>query len=101
MIAVSAPKFQLGRVVATPGAISVLEDAGQSPWSLVARHAACDWGDLPEDDRQLNEDALQDGSRLMSSYTLNDGKTTLWVVTEAADDTNERSVTTILAPDEY
>ena len=101
MIVVKTPKFQLGQVVSTPDALAELQKNGQSPWSLIARHAALDFGDLSEEDRQLNLDALFDGSRIFSAYILKDGHTKLWVITEAEDDQGHREATTILTPDSY
>ena len=89
------PKFSLGLVVATPGALEALETAGQAPQELLARHAQCDWGDLVKDDIDANNHALEEGSRLFSAYNLNDG-TRIWLITEA-----DRSVTTLLLPREY
>ncbi|WP_404851334.1 plasmid related protein [Cupriavidus sp. D384] len=54
-----------------------------------------DWGELDDEDRAQNETSLITGKRLLSSYTLDTG-TKVWVITEA-----DRSVTTILLPDEY
>jgi hypothetical protein len=102
MIAVNKPLFRLGRVVATPGAIEALERARQTPWSLISRHVAGDWGDLSEADRQLNNEALKDGSRILSAYTLSDeAKTKIWCISEAEDDHGNRAATTLLLPDEY
>ncbi len=95
MIKVKSPRFQLGRVVATPGAIRVLHDAGVSAWSLLARHASGDWGDLGDNDRRANQDALVYGSRLLSAYELTTGDR-VWLLTEA-----NRSATTLLLPEEY
>ena len=78
-----------------------MERAGQTPWSLVGRHVVGDWGDLSEDDRRLNDQAVKDGSRILSAYILNDGKTKVWVLTEAEDDHGNRAATTLLLPDEY
>jgi hypothetical protein len=89
------PKFSLGQVVATPGALDALETAGQAPQELLARHLRCDWGDLVQEDIEANNRALEDGSRLFSAYNLNDG-TRLWLITEA-----DRSATTFLLPAEY
>ena len=86
------PRFPLGQLVATPAALASLVAAGVSPWSLLARHAQGDWGDLGEEDRQLNVLALIQGSRLLSAYTLPD-KTRVWVVTEA-----DRSATSLILP---
>ncbi len=84
----------LGRVVATPGALRTILNAGNSPFDYVARHASGDWGDLCEFDRRQNEIALRDGHRVFSSYDAPAGR--VWVITEA-----DRSVTTILLPEEY
>jgi hypothetical protein len=89
------PLFSLGQVVATPGALVALEKAGQGPLDLLSRHVHGDWGDLCEEDRRENQFSLERGFRLLSSYrTLTDVK--LYVITEA-----DRSVTTILLPEEY
>ena len=54
-----------------------------------------DWGDPDEDDRRANDLALQEGTRLLSAYEIRDGFK-VWVIPEA-----DRSVTTILLPDDY
>jgi hypothetical protein len=84
----------LGRVVATPGALKLLMDIGVHPFDYLARHATGDWGDLCAFDRRQNEIALQDGYRVLSSYPV--GRERVWVITEA-----DRSITTILLPEEY
>ena len=89
------PLFSLGQLVATPGALAALEKAGQGPLDFLSRHVYGDWGDLCEEDRRENQFSLERGFRLLSSYrTLADTK--LYVITEA-----DRSVTTILLPEEY
>jgi hypothetical protein len=96
----SRPKFILGQTVATPGALKAVHQAGQSVIQILTRHAACDWGDLGDEDKRLNAEALKDGSRLLSAYDLRSG-VRIWVITEAADDSGQRAATTILLPDEY
>lgn len=94
-------KFSLGQVVATPGALEPLEEAEQTPLELVYRHSHSDFGEeLREEDRQLNEQALVDGSRLLSAYRLKSG-VKLWIITEAADENGKRAATTLLLPEEY
>ena len=94
-------RFALGPIVATPGALEALEQSGQSPAEFLQRHACGDWGsDLCNEDKQLNNDALQDGSRLLSAYRLNSG-VKLWIITEAEDDGGHRAATTLLLPEEY
>ena len=94
------PKFSLGSVLATPGALAVLQDDGQSPNQFLDRHAQGDWGELSEGDRQLNDEALQDGSRIFSAYVTSSGQK-IWIITEAADEQGQRAATTILLPEEY
>ena len=84
----------LGRVMATPGALKLLMEAGGHPFDLLARHATGDWGELCAFDRRQNEVALRDGNRILSSYRVGGNK--VWIITEA-----DRSVTTILLPEEY
>ena len=84
----------LGRVVATPEALKLLSEAGENPFTYLARHATGDWGELCAFDRRQNQIALRDGYRVLSSYSV--GKESVWVITEA-----DRSVTTILLPEEY
>jgi hypothetical protein len=95
MIEIANPKFRLGKLVATPGALAALTEAGQSPMQFVSRHLQGDWGDCCEEDRQANEDALRNGDRLFSVYRTAKG-VKLWVITEA-----DRSSTCILLPEEY
>lgn len=89
------PLFRLGKVLITPGAIFALVEANQSAVALLERHAYGDWGDLAVEDWQANDQALQEGSRLFSAYTLTTG-CRLWIITEW-----DRSYTTLLLPMEY
>ena len=94
------PKFELGQIVATPGALEALKAAGQGPGEFLRRHTSGDWGDLCEEDRRLNDLAVRDGSRILSSYKTKGGAK-LWIITEAVDDDGRRSATTLLLADEY
>ena len=89
------PVFELGRTVATPGALDALKQADETPTALLDRHITGDWGDLEEDDKAANETALMDGSRVFSGYDLKTGEK-IWVITEW-----DRSSTTLLLPGEY
>ena len=100
MVDFARPKFSLGRTVATPAALRVIEPAGQSPTELLDRHVRGDWGDLFADDRALNDEAVRDGSRILSGYVTRAAEN-IWIITEAADDRGHRAATTILLPDEY
>ncbi|WP_080419380.1 hypothetical protein [Burkholderia ubonensis] len=89
------PRFKLGRILATPAALSVVANANVSIVHLLIRHVCGDWGDLSEPDREQNELAVEAGARILSSYVLADGQA-VWVVTEW-----DRSVTTLLLPGDY
>jgi len=89
------PLFNLGQLVATPGALAVLEKSGQSPMDFISRHVTGDWGELSEVDRKENLFSLENGFRLLSSYKTDAGDR-LWVITESS-----RSHTTLLLPEEY
>jgi hypothetical protein len=86
--------FELGRVVATPGALATLEKARIAPRDLLARHQSGDWGDLEAIDRRENARALLTGARIFSAYRTPAGK--IWVITEA-----DRSSTCVLRPEDY
>jgi hypothetical protein len=88
-------RVELGQMVATPGALEELEKANVSPLRLLGRHQSGDWGDISEADKQENELSLKEGFRLLSAYKL-DTSAKIWIITEA-----DRSVTTILLPEEY
>ena len=87
--------FALGNVVATPGALDLLDRSATNAVELLLRHQSGDWGNVPPDDAKENLRAILYGGRLLSSYTLNDNEK-LWIITEA-----DRSVTTLLLPQEY
>ena len=89
------PLFKLGQIVGTPGALEELQEAEQNPLELIFRHVTGDWGDLTEEDKQENEFSLQRELRIFSAYELVTGKK-IWVITE-----HDRSVTTILRPEDY
>lgn len=88
-----SPAFQLGQVVSTPGALDQLRQA--EIISSLRRHAACDWGDVCDEDRQTNNEALEHGLRLFSVYHSTNG-VKFWIITEA-----DRSSTCVLLPEEY
>jgi len=95
------PRFELGMIVSTPGALDAcpLDQITR----CLARHLTADWGCVCADDKEANNEALSNGERLLSAYPIDPAKpskgfgdNTLWIITEA-----DRSVTTVLLPDEY
>lgn len=95
IVPILQPKFPPGRIVATPGTLAAMEAQHCTPLSLLARHLAGDWGAVPVEDARLNDEALESGGRLLSSYAIGPD-TRIWIITEW-----DRSVTTLLLPSEY
>ena len=91
----SGIKFSPGSIVATPGALEAFRASGEDPLPFLQRHLAGDWGELDEHDVRENELSLEHGWRILSCYRLRNG-TRIWIITEA-----DRSVTTVLLPEEY
>lgn len=89
------PLFHMGRIVITPGAILALQTSGENGGEFLARHERGDWGIVCPGDQKRNDQALIEGDRLVSSYALKSGAE-MWIITEA-----DRSVTTMLLPEEY
>ena len=109
LIITNTARFALGQIVATPGALSLLQTMGFSAAALISRHVHGDWGDCCADDAATNEFAVTRRMRLMSVYRLVDpvklvdpprskrsDLPTVWIITEA-----DRSVTTLLLPEDY
>ena len=95
---VSGGKFSFGQLVFTRGVNDKIAD--DTPFAKfvtesLGRHANGDWGDLSQEDKDENELSLKEGFRLLSAYER-DALPKIWIITEA-----DRSVTTVLFPDEY
>ena len=92
----SMSKFELGQIVATPGALDAFKASGEEPFPYLQRHDSGDWGEeLDPSDRAENEFALRNRLRLLSEYRVKNG-TVIWIITEA-----DRSSTCVLTPSEY
>jgi len=95
--------FNTGQIVATRGVYDLAcenPEFAQFIQKSLNRHIKGDWGDVNDEDKQTNDQALKQGTRLLSAYNDDrfpqNGVATIWVITEA-----DRSATTILFPDEY
>ncbi len=92
--------FPTGQVGVTPGANDLLAQLNVHWIRLLARHMAGDWGNVGEEDKKANDLAIENGTRILSSYRFDHGNgqqdNRIWVITEA-----DRSATTILLPSEY
>jgi hypothetical protein len=92
--------FPLGQIVATQGVMATVPHARRI--ECLARHARGDWGVISDEDEGLNDEALEQGNRILSVYSISpiqpstNRKNRFWIITEA-----DRSVTTLLLPDEY
>lgn len=91
----AAVLFPLGQIVATPGALEALEHATINAADLIRRHQSGYWGNVPPEDAEENMRSVENGWRILSSYAISDDQN-LWIITEA-----DRSVTTLLLPEEY
>ena len=91
----SQSRFNLGRVVATRGALAALSESGETASAFVKRHHCSDWGDVCPEDAEANEEALQNGERVFSVYHTK-LKQKLYVISEA-----DRSSTCVLLAEEY
>jgi len=93
------PLFDLGKLAVTRGVHEVILQEGFSPLGILIRHQSGDWGEICQEDWALNNKSLnpdpEERGRLFSSYTT-PGGTRIWIITEW-----DRSVTTLLLPDEY
>jgi hypothetical protein len=87
--------FQLGAVVATPGALALLNQSNTNPADLLRRHQCGDWGDVPAEDFHANGAAVRYRDRILSSYDVGTHQR-IWIITEA-----DRSTTTLLLPEDY
>lgn len=91
--------FKLGMVVNTSGIFDRRsKDADFSVFvhESLGKFETCDWGDLNEHDRKLNDEAVRRGDlRIRAVYRYPKTGERIWIVTEA-----DHSMTTILFPHE-
>lgn len=94
-------KFELGQTVMTRGVAQFMDEHDIPPNELaqfLAWHSQGNWGNLDDEDKQANDEALTTGGRIFSAYTLRGEK--VWVITEA-EVNGAREYTTVLFPHEY
>ena len=93
----SSLRVPLGQVVITAAIDQWTREAqvwGHIQGALFNQHMRADWGEVGSEDWASNNQALRDGGRLLSAYTIEGRK--VWIITEA-----DRSSTTILFPEDY
>ena len=91
--------FSLGQVYATPAVLAHLEKHAIYPSALLGPHCHGEYGQLDEEDRKANDDALIDGSRILSLYLVEGQR--IYAITDSADEQGVRRATTLLFPHEY
>jgi hypothetical protein len=79
---VAKPLFPLGKLLATRGALDLLDRSGVDAVELLYRHQRGDWGDVPPEDAEMNKFALLHSLRIVSSYQVS-AKEKVVVITEA------------------
>lgn len=94
-------KFALGTLVTTQDVhTEMTRDSQFAEFVLtcIARHKACDWGNLCDSDKHQNDEAVRTGDdRIFSCYeSVDHPDWRIWIITEW-----DRSVTTVLFPYEY
>jgi hypothetical protein len=89
----TGPKFEFGQLYATPNALNQIPN--DEIQTALTRHSRGDWGDVCEEDSAANDQALVKERRLLSAYNT-PGGVKFWIITEA-----DRSVTTVLLPEDY
>ena len=88
--------LQLGKVMMTAGIAAHMDEANfhKEVMDSLDLNANGDWGCLSEEDKLVNDNALNNNERILSAYDTCHGR--IWIITEW-----DRSVTTILFPSEY
>ena len=90
-------RFELGQMVMTRGIADAMESEtfSKQVQEAIRKYSTCDWGIICEEDAAMNTEAVENGNdRILAVYETCEGN--IWIITEW-----DRSVTTILFPDEY
>ena len=89
--------MELGKIYMTQRINAALlkdsEFASEIP-VLLKKYSNKDWGITPDNDIQENNKAFEHGDRIIATYETSEGN--VFIITEA-----DRTITTILFPDEY
>lgn len=92
-------RLEIGRLVATAGVVARMETEGEFRkfvYRSLDKYLNCNWGDTRADDAALNDEAVKNEGRIMATYIYKEPDVKIWIITEW-----DRSVTTILFPEEY
>lgn len=95
--------FNMGKIAVTQGINAAMADNNRFALEVslsLKRYGVKDWGDLSEDDKQLNNDALgyPDDLNLLAVYQTSKGK--IYIITNRISENPGDNVTTVCFPDE-
>ena len=90
--------YSLGKVVMTNGISNEMAESQKFANEITdcfKRYITCDWGDMCDEDKEMNDNALRTGTaRVLAAYDTSEGR--VYIITE-----QDRSCTKILFADEY
>lgn len=86
-------KFNLGKIVMTCGSMALDYNEVEK---CLAKFKTGDWGNVPESDRLLNDEAVLEKGQIIDSYYDEIKKKKFWIITDDGHET-----TTVLLPEEY
>jgi len=90
--------YSLGKVVMTNGISNKMAESekfANEITNCLKRYITCDWGNMCDEDKEMNDNALRTGAaRVLAAYDTSEGR--VYIITE-----QDRSYTTILFADEY
>lgn len=92
-------EFKIGTLVATRGVAGKMEN--NAKFRIFVQNSIDsfkdgNWGDICEEDKETNDDAVKNGERIIAVYIYPDDGTKIWIITEW-----DRNTTTVLFPSEY
>ena len=91
------PRFDIGKFVMTKGVASEIDNNPNYKMELLdclTRYLNCEWGNLCDTDKLLNEDAIKNDERILARYNTSCGD--IYIITE-----RDRSYTNMLYVGEY
>lgn len=97
-------RIKIGKVFTTVGIKNLMDSSELNIHGLIARHQTRDWGDLTQEDIDLNDEVIknqQKDGRLFSAYQASD-QHRIYIITEDHQGVDGyRFVTTIMLSEEY
>ena len=100
---ITSKHFNVGKLVVTRGINTAMEENSRFAAEVclsLQRYAVKDWGCLSDEDKQINEDALQypDDLYLLAAYNTCEGK--ILIITNRISENAGDNATTVCFPSE-